>query len=292
MIKDKLTEAVEASLKNIKNGDDHIPLNMRGELEVIVKDRDDNIISYERGKNQVTDLAKMAIIHLLAGEIGAVDGGIWSVPETSGTSFQRTYTLSDSDLETSGARIISDFVPDNHTTTTNLDGQLISNEQYFYDGRDYLDESSNTNQLSQVFAKDTSSPALSLKFNFPTKMLFGTGLEAYNASTMDAEYAREIGTQAANLSLATELKLNGVSNATAVPESFFNGCSYAADTGLTANEKLTNWYSNTKFRSRTLQPATPDAINDSPTSTTTSIRGAIKNCFITNTTDGADRYNA
>ena len=66
MIKDKLTEAIEASLNNMKNGDDHVPLNMRGELEVIVKDRDGNVLSYEKGHNQVTNLAKMAIIHLLA----------------------------------------------------------------------------------------------------------------------------------------------------------------------------------------------------------------------------------
>ena len=288
MIKDKLTEAVEAGLKSIKNGDDHIPLNMRGELEVIVKDREGNVLSYERGHNQVTDLAKMAIIHLLAGEIGVMDSDIYSIPEIDnvGSSLQRTYSLTE---PTSGgfAQIFPDFTPENHTLTTNLDGQLVSGESYFYLGSTY--EASGVNQLSQVTPMDITGN--SLKFNFPTKMLFGTGMEAYDASTMTAEYAREIGGTGEEVSTTTVLRLNGVTNTSSVPNTFFTGCNVKNTSVAPINTKLTNWYSNSKFRCRTLQPSTPDKLASSPSTTTTSIRGAIKNCFITSTADTL-KYNS
>ena len=288
MIKDKLAKAVETGLNNIKNGDDYIPLSMRGELEVIVKDREGNVLSYERGHNQVTNLAKMAIIHLLAGEVGVIDGGIYSVPELStGATLQRTYTLGDEDPTGNFAKIYPTFVPENHTTTTNLDGQLVSDEQFFYDGTNYINELAAKNQLSQIFAKDISNTPI--KFNFPTKMLFGTGMEAYDSSTMTTEYANEIGSS--ELSTAVILRLNGITNSATIPENFFFGCSANSDTVALPDMKLTNWYSNQKLRCRTLQPSTPLGLQATPNATDTSIRGAIKNCFITSTSDSA-KYNA
>lgn len=281
MIKDKLTEAVRDSLNNIKKGDDHIPLNMRGELEVIVKDRDGNVLSYERGHNQVTNLAKMAIIHLLAGEIGVVDSDVFSIPETSGVDFQRTYALGEA--TSPFAKITSSFTPTNHTQTDNLDGQLVSGEQFFYVGANYVAE--RINQLSQITAKDISND--DLKFNFPTKMLFGTGMEASNQDAVALEYRNEIGE---NLNTATICKLNGYSADTSLPTTFFNGCSYAADVIADSGTKLSNWYSNSKLRCRTLQPATPDALITTPSGSDTSIKGAIKNCFITSTND-SNKYN-
>ena len=281
MIKDKLTEAVKDCLNNIKKGDDHIPLNMRGELEVIVKDRDGNVLSYERGHNQVTNLAKMAIIHLLAGEIGVVDSDVFSVPETSGVDFQRTYALGEA--TSPFAKITSSFTPTNHSQTTNLDGQLVSGEQFFYNGSNYVADG--VNQLSQITARDVGGKYL--KFNFPTKMLFGTGMEASDRATMTSEYTNEIG---GSLSTATVLRLNGYPADTTPPESFFKGCSYTADNIADSNIKLSNWYSNSKFRCRTLQPATPDALITTPSGSDTSIKGAIKNCFITTTSDSG-KYN-
>lgn len=282
MIKDKLIEAVKDSLNNIKKGDDHIPLNMRGELEVIVKDRDGNVLSYERGHNQVTNLAKMAIIHLLAGEIGVVDSDVFSVPETSGVDFQRTYALGEA--TSPFAKITSSFTPENHHQTDNLDGQLVSGEQYFYDGSNYV--YSNRNELSQITAKDVGGN--DIKFNFPTKMLFGTGMEANESSSVITEYTNEIG---GSLGIATICRLNGYPVDTQLPQTFLYGCSYAADDVANSNTKLSNWYSNSKFRCRTLQPATPDPIRGTtPSSSDTSIKGAIKNCFITTTSD-SDKYN-
>lgn len=291
MIKDKLTEAVEAGLENIKKGDDHIPLNMRGELEVIVKDRDGNVISYERGHNQVTNLAKMAIIHLLAGEVGVIDSKVYSMPEStseSAVTLQRVYALETSSPEDPKAEIVSSFNPSNHSTTQNLDGQLVSGEQFFYNGATYASE--DVSQLSQVLPKDVSGS--SLKFNFPTKMLFGTGMEAYNAASMNSEYATEINTtETTDLSTATILRLNGVAQGNTIPDNFWSGCSSSGDGIASSATKLSNWYSNSKFRCRTLQPSTPSAMAAVPNAADTSIKGAIKNCFITTTGD-ASKYNA
>ena len=257
MIKDKLVEAVKTGLDNMKKGDDRIPLNIRGELEVIVKDREGNVLSYERGCNQVTNLAKMAIIHLLAGEVGVEDSAIYSTVKTHGTLLRGV-----SKEEASNAAIVSPrFVPTNHDTGKNLDGILVSGEQFFYDGTSIV--STNTNKLSQVDPLDNS-----FSFNFPTKMLFGTGIEAYDSETLDAAYVEDMG-----ISVETGIKsrLNGYYNADAVlSNDFFSNC-----------DDLSDWYSNSAYRCRTLQPSTTVAKNTAPLSTDTAISGAIKNCLIT-----------
>ena len=275
MIKDKLTEAIEASLNNMKNGDDHVPLNMRGELEVIVKDRDGNVLSYEKGHNQVTNLAKMAIIHLLAGEVGVIDSNIYSV---SGDGSLRAYSLSEPAAE--GATIYSSFTPANHSATTNLDGTMVSGEQFFFSGETYVTE--NSTVLSQVNAKDVSGN--SLKFNFPTKMLFGTGAEAYDETTLKSAYQNS----SLNVSVNIMNVLNGYTSSSELPGSFFKYCTF--DEKSPENGVFTNWYSNSAYRCRTLQPIDTTAISASPARDTVSISGAIKNCLITSTKD-SNKYS-
>lgn len=279
MIKDKLAEAIETSLENIKSGNDNIPLKMRGELEVIVKDRDGNVLSYERGHNQVTNLAKMAIIHLLAGEIGSVDGNIYSVTAPN-SNIQRAYSLTDTEA-TNFAKIYPSFTPDNHTASVNVDGQLVSGEQFFYEGSYYV---GSTTKLSQVNSQDTNGNAF--QFNFPTKMLFGTGIESYQAGDMESLYKNEI----SGMEVSTMCALNGYSNVATVPSGFFSFCSTESSTTVDVNTRLTNWYSNSVYRCKTLQPATVSPLQTTPAADTVSIKGAIKNCFITSTADEA-KYN-
>ena len=281
MIKDKLTEAIEAYSENIKNGDDRIPIGMRGELEVIVKDRDGNVKSYERDHNQVTKLAKMALLHLLAGEIGTVDNNVYSVPEVSSAAGLRAYSLT----ETSGAQINSSFNPDNHSSTINLDGVLVSGQPYFYDGDSIQAQGNTSSRLSQTRAYNNDS----LKFNFPTKMLFGTGLEDNDTTTVENTYADDFGTR---LSAAAILVLNGYSanyNNGQIGQDFFYGCSSTTTSGYDVSQRklLSNWYSADAYRNRTLQPAKVEQMNSSPTSSDTAIKGAIKNCFIEGTGDSA-----
>ena len=296
MIKDRLTEAIEANYEKIKKGDDHIPIGMRGELEVIVKDRDGNIISYERDHNQVTKLAKMALLHLLAGEIGTVDSEAYSVAEGT-TAGLRTYAVTDvsESLPELKKQIFPSFVPGNHTLntdeqsetpSTNLDGQMVSGEPYFFNGANYQDSENNT-RLSQVAPmSDGFSDNAAIKFNFPTKMLFGTGLEDYSSETIGSTYQNDLGAAVNSEAICI---LNGYDASNTLPTKFFYGCSSSTlqDYPPSQEKRLSNWYSASKFRSRTLQPASTQPIKTNPTSNDTAIKGAIKNCFIESSSDSS-----
>ena len=286
MIKDRLTEAIEANYDKIQKGDDYIPVGMRGELEVIVKDRDGNVLSYERDHNQVTKLAKMALLHLLAGEIGTSDSNVYSMPEGQDKQYRRTYTT---DETTSIKRqIVSGFTPTNHTSQKNSDGQLVSGEQYFFEGSSCLSDSVNT--LAQVMPKDVAGTGI--KFNFPTKMLFGTGLEAHDTQSIPTKYSQDFGTQ---LDAAAILTLNGYSaSGNEIPASFLDGCSSdQVVTGYTPDQqkRLSNWYSADAYRSRTLQPASSNFLKSTLNSEVTAISGAIKNCFIEDSVADYNLYN-
>ena len=288
MIKDKLTEAVKTGLNNIKNGDDHIPLGMRGELEVIVKDREGNVLSYERDHNQVTKLAKMAIIHLLAGEIGTIDPVLISIENTT-TAGMRALMLRDSGapVPANNAEIFTTFNPDHHTMQSNEDGHLVSEMQFFYSGSEVVD-ANRTSRLSQV------SPYLGndlMAFNYPTKMLFGTGSECYDEASLNTAYVDAV---AGDIRLTTQTiaRLNGYSSnqaSTMTVDTFLTNLGFSGD--VEPNMVLTNWYSNNAYRCRSLQPATTEPLSDIPNSDDTSIRGAIKNCYIMSTEDSA-KYNS
>lgn len=295
MIKDKLAEAVKTGLNNIKKGDDHVPLQMRGELEVIVKDRDGNILSYERDHNQVTKLAKMAIIHLLAGEIGTIDQPL-DLVENERTAGMRALYLEGSspDPQFPRVQIPSKFDPGTeqnpkHSMSLNKDGQLVSGMQFFYDGFQVI----NTNKisiLSQVMPYEGNDL---YAFNYPTKMLFGTGLEAYDGESFDAAYADALIDRSVKVSFSTAARINGYSSREASQmtiERFFMNLD--ATGGLSTNDFLSNWYSSGPYRCRTLQPATTEPLSATPDSGDTAIKGAIKNCYITSTSeDDKNKYN-
>lgn len=291
MIKDRLTEAIEANYEKIMKGDDHVPIGMRGELEVIVKDRDGNVKSYERDHNQVTKLAKMALLHLLAGEIGTVDGPLYSVAEaeTFRASNYRTFSTSSSGLSTPA--VVSSFTPGNHNAsnegTKNLDGQLVSGSAYFYNGSSYVSSDGNTNRLSQVNPIDIGGS--SLKFNFPTKMLFGTGLEstADSDANLQTLYNTDMGSASSSIVTLNAINiLNGYSNQNSLASDFFKYCSVdGADSSVSTGKVLSNWYSGGPSRCRTLQPASTAPMSTLPTANNTSIKGAIKDCFISNALD-------
>lgn len=299
MIKDKLIEAVKTGLDNIKKGDDYLPLGMRGELEVIVKDREGNVLSYERDHNQVTKLAKMAIIHLLAGEIGTIDPPILSYENNTParTAGMRALTLDGSNATRPDyfANIVSKFTRDNHTLSTNTDGQLVSGEQFFYDGEQIIKDNGTSilSQVSPFLDGDTDKP---LAFNYPTKMLFGTGLEAYDETSFNEAYA-DVFINDSTITFKTAARLNGYS-ANEASELTMNAflknlktSGYDANVGLNENIILSNWYSASAFRCRSLQPATTEPLSAVPTSSDTAIRGAVKNCYITSVSD-QEKYNS
>ena len=63
-----LKNAILKSYNNLMKENDNIPVGVRGELEVIVKDCNGNIISYDKDHNEITDWMKHSIIQLLAGD--------------------------------------------------------------------------------------------------------------------------------------------------------------------------------------------------------------------------------
>ena len=123
-------------------------------------------------------------------------------------------------------------------------------------------------------------------------MLFGTGLEAYDDASAETDYNKEIGSGSLNIQAIN--KLNGYTTSDpGFNTNFWKGLDLSDDISAigTIGERLTNWYANEKFRARTLQSSTPFKIDTTISSTATSIRGAIKNCYITRTDGQTARYN-
>jgi len=279
MIKTKLINALARSLDRIRHEDDKLPISMRGELEVIVKDREGNVLSYERGHNQVTDLAKMEIIHLLAGEIFTEDAPIYSVAASSDSDyklFSSTGTVKVKQTVTSDST-----TPVNvHSTTLNSDGTLVSGQQYFFDGR-YLIPSGTTG----IFLNQYNDINNAHTYSSPMKMLFGTGMEAHATGDIANVYSDKDGAAVSNNLIN---KVNGFSADGTLNTAFM--------TNLRENQTynppfLTNYYSGDSFRSRTLQPTTTTPLTEQITSAHSAIDGAIKNCYITSTSDSA-KYDA
>src|SRR5574344_1765835 len=119
MLRDKFIKSIAKSEHLINLENDNIPVGMRGELEVIVRDRKGNILSYERGHNQGTNLAQMHIIHLLAGEIGIINDQIYSCANGANKrSFIKTCN---------GNKVVNyfDISSSSHSATTNIQGVLL-----------------------------------------------------------------------------------------------------------------------------------------------------------------------
>lgn len=272
MLKEKLLKALTKSIHNIRTENDNLPLSMRGELEVIARDRNGNIISYERGHNQVTDYAKMMIIHLLAGELFSADGDLYSYVSDNGVKLFST---------TNGTDVVQQMrlntetpLRNYHTISSNTDGTTVSSQQYFFDGN-FLRP---TTSHSQTLFIDQINDGASRIYNYPTKMLFGTGLEAKDDEELRSVYAAEAGATVPDKLINT---LNGFAGSdSGLDQNFFTNTNVAS-----------NYYSNSIYRARTLQPVTTNPITTAPLSSDSSITGAIKDCLISTTGD-TEKYSA
>lgn len=116
-------------------------VDFRGEVEIKAW-KDGKLFYHDGGPNAITLWARHANIHLLSGNSYSSQGGeigTWSQP-----------------------------VQNSHSTLKNLDGILLSGEQYFWDWPIY------DNNFKHKYPEGNSE----YKFPFfPTKMLFGTGFE-------------------------------------------------------------------------------------------------------------------
>ncbi len=280
MIKTKLANAIIKSLDKMRHEDDKLPIGMRGELEVIVKDRQGNILSYERGHNQVTDLAKMQIIHLLAGELYTYDSEIYSLANSGNYKlFTSTVTAANQVKQTVSSDSAS---PTNtHSTSQNTDGTLVSGQQYFFNGGLMLPPESTETQT--IFLNQPND--ISLKMTHPTKMLFGTGMEAHTSESIESVYTDKDG---ASPGAKLINKINGFQANNSLDASFMT----ALGTSSSEYNFLTNYYSGNQYRARTLQPSTITPLTSTVSSADSAIDGAIKNCYITSVTGDNSKYDS
>lgn len=262
MLKENILKGLYKSKELMNQNKEKLPLGMRGELEVIVRDSAGNVTSYQKGHNTVTDWTKMQIIHMLAGEIFTLDDPLFSnsrnssenlFTRTAGSEGYKIPQRSNSDSET-------------HSSTINKDGYLLSGEPYFY--------SYNENEIIQ-----TNGMTGYNNFNSPTKMLFGTGMEASDLASAKSEYTSETKDEVSNILIASA---NGFDEVTNLEGKMFNK-------NLTSNE---NFYTSdiNNNKTRTLQPLTVNAQAGDPSPTSTSIKGAIKNDNIYNQNDLGEYY--
>ena len=181
MLKDKIEENFEklSKEKESQNKDDKMGLEFRGELEIWAI-KGGKVIHHDKGNNIVTKWAKHATMHLLTSESYSTHGDrdISNALSTQVSAFTKRQI---------GA---SDHVVD----TNNIDGTIISDKNYLGDNEDYYWTRSGgtagdtygywTSPHPDVLPDDSvavgDNPGDATAFKypfFPTKMLFGTGIE-------------------------------------------------------------------------------------------------------------------
>lgn len=175
MLKDILKNKV--GVKTSGKKDDLMPFQLKGKL-TITGEKNGEVFHYDEGHNVVTVWAKHATMHLLTSESFSTHGTIPIEP-----------TDPNGEQKYSARSIIG---ADHQEGILNADGTLVSGDQYLADNSDYYDEG-----LTQH--KHFTKPAnLSVDSNvgdeitnfifpfFPTKMLFGTGVEFKDWTSVSA----------------------------------------------------------------------------------------------------------
>ncbi|RLD63990.1 MAG: hypothetical protein DRJ01_02235 [Bacteroidetes bacterium] len=162
MLKDDIAETVkelEAEAQRKDNNMDDMNMQFKGELEIWGLDKDGKIYHHDKQHNVVTNWAKHATMHLMTGEVYTTHG--------------------DRVVNGFGARSRRSPVSLDHSNTANVDGTLISNEQYLGDNSSYEKYWSlpNTAEYPPSAGLDDNIVDGYVYPFFPTKMLFGTGIE-------------------------------------------------------------------------------------------------------------------
>lgn len=167
MLKDNIEKEVE-KIKEENNMSENMNINLRGELEIWGIDKDGKVYHHEKDSNIVTNYAKHASIHLMSGEVFSTHGN----RDIDGVTAYSRRSSSSGD----------------HTMSTNNDGTMISNEQFLGDNINYDNDLTGDRYNWSLHNESVypASPSLgdenpsSYNFNyalFPTKILFGTGIE-------------------------------------------------------------------------------------------------------------------
>lgn len=163
MLKDILKKNI--SIIAGKKKDDPMPFQLKGKL-TIIGEKGGEVIHYDEGDNVVTVWAKHATMHLLTSESYSTHGNKLAADGT--TMVYSSRSISDS----------------NHIEGVyNIDGTLVSDEQYLGNNANYYDSGyhKHLNRPANLVVDapggdDPNNGGFIFPF-FPTKMLFGTGVE-------------------------------------------------------------------------------------------------------------------
>jgi hypothetical protein len=231
MLRDKILDRLNKEQQ--KENKDYFPMELKGFVEVKAWDKG-KLFYHDGGDNNVTIWARHSLMNLLSGwaysNLGnAVGGGV--------TKYSRPVATVDQH---------------NGTTGVNMDGNLLSGEQYFWDYTTFAD------------CVEPNWPGVSPYFftHSPTKVLFGTGHEFVDW----AEFNADPDWPAFYPEYSDEPTFEGTS-----------------DCGI---EDLYNYYSNklngsmkTLYPARTLSDISSAALPTADYSEDLGIDGAVKDCY-------------
>ena len=188
MLKDKIEENFDNLSKDSNqdkdyNMNENMGLEFKGELEIWAY-KNGKLIHHDKEHNIVTKWAKHATMHLLTSESYSTHG--------------------DRTVNSATAHTARSITGGDHTDLINNDGTILSNKQYLSTNTDYYDADGDSG-TSQY--KYWSSPSVDMVADytnkgdvtnsndhtlfkypfFPTKMLFGTGIEYASWADIPAE---------------------------------------------------------------------------------------------------------
>lgn len=272
MLKEKIQKAIDDRF-----GKDFFGLQLRGELEIIGKENG-KITHYDKSNNVVTVWSKHIMMHLLTGEIFSTHGNFTMNPNDLGN------------VPVYNKRLTGDYATDkpNHGEGLNtfageyynVDGTILSGEAYFDDNANYTRWSAPDSSLTpNASFGDTINAGDSTDFKYPfypTKMLFGTGIEYAEwadivSDGLDSEYG------SAEYGAWDETSFNNLLTSTPMLENYYS------DNYDSLNSEI--------IPMRTVNDVTSGVLSGSdPTENDYGIAGAIKNghYWTTNSSDDAN----
>lgn len=152
----------------IKSKENQLFVSLKGNLKVFGLDRDKRLVHIDNGSNTVTTWAKQMIMKNFAG----------------------APYLAANTTDVPNVNYVNKIADASHSATINSDGSNMSNLQHF-----------NDISLTQLKGNHGTDWLDAYVPNFPTKMLFGTGIEMYSdTGTWKAMYS-ESGVNGTNINL-------------------------------------------------------------------------------------------
>ena len=241
MIKNLLKSKINNMLSKQKMDD--MP-KMKGRLEIIAT-KNGEVVHYDKGDNMVLSWSRQPMVYLMSGEPFSTLGN---------------YYPKNDDSED---KIISRREKEGHSQSINPDGTLFSGEQFFYNNSKYIKDGEiiyNTKPsmpLRSNFEREEESIVEYFPY-FPTKLLFGTGVEYSNWGNIPE--SRKGGPE-------DEGSYQHENNGSWNEESF--------------NSNINN-EDNLPYQVKSINDIYSGPLTEQPKENDVFVKGAIKNCLIAN----------